>query len=977
MPAGTLDLGNLIAHILADNTQFNKSMRQSISVLDATAKKMTAAGRKLSMAVTLPLAGIGIAAVKSFSQFDDAMTQSLAIMGDVSDQMRKKMEGTARTISTESITSSTELARSYFYLASAGMNAAQSEAALGTVEKFSVAGRFDMAQATDLLTDAQSALGLSSQDTQQNMEGLLKVSDTLVKANTLANATVQQFSESLTNMAGPAIKQYNMDLEEGVAILAAYADQGLKGNVAGSMMGRMVRLLVKSINENRQAFADLNIDVEEFASTGKNITGVIEGITKATEGMGPAQKAATLEMLGFQARTQQAILPLLGITDRIRGYEEELRKAGGITQEVADKQLKSFSSQMRITWNNVVVASQEIGNLLAPAVQRAGMVIKSATVWFRALSTETKHTIIAWAVITAAIGPALFIFGKFVAVLKLLNMALFISTGAIKAWTMAMLTNPVTLLIGAVVGAAAALNAMEGRAFTLQNMLLSLWKIIDHGIITIKMIAVTIKTGFNAAVLSVALGIGKLVNEANEFIQFFKNIIGPTWDWVWAKFDLPVWASKEFILVTFNEIKKVVMKVLQFLVRQIRDFLNKMGNLAGKVPEVGEKVEAAFRAMATEAGAAELGIAKNIKKTEDHIEELGKKSLDKSRDVTKAFTAMMQAADKPIKPIFDLNSIIDKMGENAEEGSSKLWGLIHEMKALQKQQTLEIGGAPAGAPGMPDMEAVMGDAQKMYEEALKKMEGSTQGFATGLQALKPAITGFFQETLGGIMEMVQDPEVQAMAAGNQQLMGMFQSRIEMLQQFGQSYNDIMTEIANRNVEEVDKAAARQIAIEQYKKAILLSGISSLLSASISLLTSGGKKNFKLYKNLAMAEAIVATYSAANKALNTGPVPNPALAAATIIMGLARVRQIAQTKIGSGGGGAGVGGGGGFGVTPKAGGRYQETVEKPEEEKKPDQWTVVIENVHGTADDRFADQLAESLMNRSRDGREFGFATISK
>jgi len=122
---------------------------------------------------------------------------------------------------------------------------------------------------------------------------------------------------------------------------------------------------------------------------------------------------------------------------------------------------------------------------------------------------------------------------------------------------------------------------------------------------------------------------------------------------------------------------------------------------------------------------------------------------------------------------------------------------------------------------------------------------------------------------------------------------------------------------------------------------------------------------------------VATYSAANKALNTGPVPNPALAAATIIMGLARVRQIAQTKIGSGGGGAGVGGGGGFGVTPKAGGRYQETVEKPEEEKKPDQWTVVIENVHGTADDRFADQLAESLMNRSRDGREFGFATISK
>jgi len=51
----------------------------------------------------------------------------------------------------------------------------------------------------------------------------------LVGANTLANASVEQFSKSLTNMAAAALTNANKGLEEGVAILAAFADKGIKG----------------------------------------------------------------------------------------------------------------------------------------------------------------------------------------------------------------------------------------------------------------------------------------------------------------------------------------------------------------------------------------------------------------------------------------------------------------------------------------------------------------------------------------------------------------------------------------------------------------------------------------------------------------------------------------------------------------------------------------------------------------------------
>ncbi|MFW6202558.1 MAG: phage tail tape measure protein, partial [Gemmatimonadota bacterium] len=128
--------------------------------------RMQRIGRTLTTRVTLPLAGMGAAAVKSFADFDDAMTQSLAIMGDVSDAMRQDMAEAARAVARTTTTSATDAAESYFFLASAGLDASQSVAALPQVARFAQAGMFDMSRATDLATDAQSALGLASEDAQ-------------------------------------------------------------------------------------------------------------------------------------------------------------------------------------------------------------------------------------------------------------------------------------------------------------------------------------------------------------------------------------------------------------------------------------------------------------------------------------------------------------------------------------------------------------------------------------------------------------------------------------------------------------------------------------------------------------------------------------------------------------------------------------------------------------------------------------------
>src|SRR6056297_3369167 len=186
---------------------------------------------KAALQATGALAALGaagaVAAVREFAKFDAKMTESVAIMGNVSDALREDLASAAREVAQQTAFSAEQAAESFYFLASAGLDAEQSIAALPQVAAFAQAGMFDMATATDLATDAQSALGLTSNDAAENLDNLTRVTDVFVKANTLENTTVEQLATALTTKAGNALKTVGKDIEEGAAALAVFADQGI------------------------------------------------------------------------------------------------------------------------------------------------------------------------------------------------------------------------------------------------------------------------------------------------------------------------------------------------------------------------------------------------------------------------------------------------------------------------------------------------------------------------------------------------------------------------------------------------------------------------------------------------------------------------------------------------------------------------------------------------------------------------------
>lgn len=348
------------------------------SKLKSTIKGINKGLGKVGLAAGAAVAAIASAAVafaafslKTFASFEDKLNQSFAIMGDLTEDQKTRMSDAARDVAKSTRISADQAAESFFFLASAGFDAEQSIAAMPQVAAFAQAGMFDMALATDLATDAQSALGLKSADAAENLAGLTRVTDVLVTANTLANGSVEQFSSALTNKAGAALKILGKDMEEGVAVLAAFADQGVKGQIAGTQLGIVIRdLTTKEINK-RKAFEDAGVAV--FDATGKmnNMADIIGDLEGALGGLSDrAQKKMLLDM-GFGDKSLASLMTLIGTSDSIREYEEALRDAGGTTQEVADKQLDSFAGQMDLLKSRFNDVAIEVGSRLAPLILAA------------------------------------------------------------------------------------------------------------------------------------------------------------------------------------------------------------------------------------------------------------------------------------------------------------------------------------------------------------------------------------------------------------------------------------------------------------------------------------------------------------------------------------------------------------------------------------------------------------------------------
>lgn len=351
------------------------------SIFSKATNTATSFGRKLSGGLGFGiLSGIGQAAFNTLSNgfkglvgsvkesgsaFDSSMSQVAATMGKTMQEMESEVgtvdlawgtfSGNLREYAQEmgknTAFSASEAADALNYMALAGYDTEKSMAMLPNVLNLAAAGGMDLAAASDMVTDAASALGLTTEDTT-------KMVDQMAKASSKSNTSVSQLGEAFLTI-GATARNVKGGTQELATVLGVLADNGIKGSEGGTHLRNILLSLQSAAQDGAVDFGNFSVSI--YDSEG-NMRSMVDIIADMQKGMGEMDQASRDAMISgvFNKTDLASVNALLNTsTTRFNELAGEIDNSSGAAQEMADTMLDNFEGDvtlMKSAWEGFSIS---------------------------------------------------------------------------------------------------------------------------------------------------------------------------------------------------------------------------------------------------------------------------------------------------------------------------------------------------------------------------------------------------------------------------------------------------------------------------------------------------------------------------------------------------------------------------------------------------------------------------------------------
>lgn len=384
---------------------FSSAMATAGAKMKAVGSYISAAGKKMTLGVTLPLVLLGKKATDAAVQYQSAMTQVQAA-GDVSRANMRLLRAEAFKMASGFGASSAESAAAMEDLIKAGLSA-QDVIGGGLKQALTLAtdGQMAASDASTILANAMSVYHLKAKDSVQ-------ITDALVASANATTASVSSLAQGLGNV-GPVARSAGLHIQDTATALGILDQNGIKGAEGGTALKTFLLRLTPTTQAASTAMADLGLKFTDAHGDMLPMAQVVEQLRQKTKGLSQEQKQQALTTI-FGTRGILAANALMGISKK--KYDEvsaATRKAGG-AQDLLNKQRKTEEFQLKraaAQWQNAVTV---LGGALAPIVETVAGWVEKLAKWFQNLSPTTQKVIVVIGVLAAVLGPLLIVLGAVV-----------------------------------------------------------------------------------------------------------------------------------------------------------------------------------------------------------------------------------------------------------------------------------------------------------------------------------------------------------------------------------------------------------------------------------------------------------------------------------------------------------------------------------------------------------------------------------
>ena len=344
-------------------SSFNSSVGAAQSKLSAlgkvagTAMKAAAAA---SAAATAAVAGFAATSVKTGMEFDSAMSQVAATMGKTTDEIQE-LRDFAQEMGATTAFSATQAAEALNFMALAGYDAETSMAMLPNVLNLAAAGTMELQDASDMVTDAQSALGLTLEQTAAMV-------DQMAAASSKSNTNVAQLGEAILTVGGTA--QYMAGgTQELNTVLGVLADNGIKGAEGGTHLRNMLLKLSAPTADATKLLNSLGVQVFDAQGNMRSFTEIFPELNAAMSSLTDQERLDAMATL-FNSRDIASATALLGTTtERWEELGAAIGDSAGAAEQMAKTQLDNLKGDITLFKSALEGAQIALSDQLTPSLR--------------------------------------------------------------------------------------------------------------------------------------------------------------------------------------------------------------------------------------------------------------------------------------------------------------------------------------------------------------------------------------------------------------------------------------------------------------------------------------------------------------------------------------------------------------------------------------------------------------------------------
>ena len=421
-------------------------------------------GKTLTVGLTVPIVGLAATSVKSFGEVDKTMKLIQSTMGE-SKWAVADLEDAIKKAAGESVFGMAEASDATLNFARQGFDAKQAADMLAPALALAAGTATDLAEVTSGMGGAMKMFGAESAEAS-------RYADVFAKAQASANTTTTDLFEAVST-AGPIFKTVGWGIEDLATAVAVFGDANISGSEGATAMKTGLARLASPAKDAKEWMNKLGVEIFNADGTMKDFAAVqgllhnsFAGLTEQEQ----LQAAASLFGKNQMSKWLTLIQAAPGDVDKL---SQAIHNSEGTSNSMSEALMSGLGGSLERLKASFDVFKYTAGGALGEVVQPFIEKITELINKFNEMDPAQQKQIVKFALMVAAVGPVLMIFGNLISTVARIGGAIngmvgFVNKaskvmgalgGASKlaAGAIAFFTSPLGITIGILVAVAAAI----------------------------------------------------------------------------------------------------------------------------------------------------------------------------------------------------------------------------------------------------------------------------------------------------------------------------------------------------------------------------------------------------------------------------------------------------------------------------------------------------------------------------------------